>query len=312
VQHAGEFVITYPRGYHAGFNLGLNCAESVNFALDSWLDEGRKAAVCKCVDFSVRIDVDQLLEDRRIEALEKTDPAAAAMARAERDGVDSDETMILPAIEAKPEPLPVVAVAPTKPRSPRKRKPTAPFEPDSAPKRPRTVSASTSAHPSSSHAHLPKPSAASSSSHTHPPAAQKLTLKLGPRPPPPGEETFPCCLCVDPSTTGLARVHDLPVAWREVGPAARIHFPASTGGKGVWMAHEACAFVLPETWVDEINGERLVFGVDGIVRGRWSLVRPPSLFSPSFNPLTYIFAEMLLMRARAPQSARRAYPVHQG
>jgi hypothetical protein len=49
VQHAGEFVITYPHGYHAGFNLGLNCAESVNFALDSWLDIGRKAQACGCV-----------------------------------------------------------------------------------------------------------------------------------------------------------------------------------------------------------------------------------------------------------------------
>jgi hypothetical protein len=50
VQHAGEFVITFPRGYHAGFNLGLNCAESVNFALESWVEEGRRAAVCKCVE----------------------------------------------------------------------------------------------------------------------------------------------------------------------------------------------------------------------------------------------------------------------
>jgi len=49
VQHAGEFVITYPRGYHAGFNTGLNCAESVNFALESWLDLGRKARFCRCV-----------------------------------------------------------------------------------------------------------------------------------------------------------------------------------------------------------------------------------------------------------------------
>lgn len=49
VQHAGEFVVTYPRGYHAGFNLGFNCAESVNFALDSWLDVGKKAQACGCV-----------------------------------------------------------------------------------------------------------------------------------------------------------------------------------------------------------------------------------------------------------------------
>ena len=49
VQHAGEFVITYPRGYHAGFNLGLNCAESVNFALECWIEVGRNAKICECV-----------------------------------------------------------------------------------------------------------------------------------------------------------------------------------------------------------------------------------------------------------------------
>lgn len=51
VQQAGEFVITFPRGYHAGFNLGFNCAESVNFALESWIDIGRKAKACECVNF---------------------------------------------------------------------------------------------------------------------------------------------------------------------------------------------------------------------------------------------------------------------
>ncbi|KAI0043041.1 JmjC-domain-containing protein [Auriscalpium vulgare] len=63
VQNSGEFVITYPRGYHAGFNMGFNCAESVNFALNSWLELGRKAKACNCVDDSVRIDVDELLND---------------------------------------------------------------------------------------------------------------------------------------------------------------------------------------------------------------------------------------------------------
>ena len=47
-QHEGEFVITLPRAYHFGCNLGKNCAESTNFALPSWIPIGRGASVCSC------------------------------------------------------------------------------------------------------------------------------------------------------------------------------------------------------------------------------------------------------------------------
>ncbi|KAI8339207.1 JmjC domain, hydroxylase-domain-containing protein [Chlamydoabsidia padenii] len=57
VQHEGEFMITFPFGYHSGYNLGFNCAESINFALHSWLDIGRKAKHCQCISDSVTIDM---------------------------------------------------------------------------------------------------------------------------------------------------------------------------------------------------------------------------------------------------------------
>jgi len=232
VQHAGEFVITYPRGYHAGFNLGLNCAESVNFALESWIELGRKAKACECVDFrfvleytlgnvphkpcSVRIDVNQLLLDRERERLE--------LSQATQDATVIDNQ---------------------KPKV-RKRK-----------------------HIESATEPRGKKLKAAKGSGTHPAVTSKpsvpklsITLKIGPTP----KETFPCCLCVSEDTNGLLPVYD----------------PISTLPTRK-MAHEHCASVIPETWVDDyevdhplsgssLHRTRAVFGVDGIVKDRWNLV----------------------------------------
>ena len=37
LQHAGEFIVTFPRAFHGGFSMGPNCGEAVNFALQDWI-----------------------------------------------------------------------------------------------------------------------------------------------------------------------------------------------------------------------------------------------------------------------------------
>ncbi|XP_058025983.1 lysine-specific demethylase 4C isoform X1 [Ahaetulla prasina] len=57
-QEAGEFMITFPYGYHAGYNHGFNCAESTNFATIRWIDYGKIAKLCTCRKDMVTISMD--------------------------------------------------------------------------------------------------------------------------------------------------------------------------------------------------------------------------------------------------------------
>lgn len=216
VQTAGEFVITYPRGYHAGFNMGINCAESVNFALDSWLELGRKARFCRCVSDSVQIDVDALLAEK------------ARIEQEEQAGIRR------PAVEPRMAklhagPPPQAHIAPAGAPRPRKRK-----------------HSDIHGDPLS----LPAPSSA------FPSKKKKSEVSA---------EELPCCLCISPSREELLPVNDPPF------PMMNVAVPRTKDGTVSWMAHETCAKIIPETWVDDIDGSKRVFGVDSIIKDRWSL-----------------------------------------
>ncbi|XP_061744692.1 lysine-specific demethylase 4A isoform X2 [Nerophis ophidion] len=60
-QEAGQFIVTFPFGYHAGFNHGFNCAESTNFATQRWIDYGKQATLCSCRQDMVKISMDDFV-----------------------------------------------------------------------------------------------------------------------------------------------------------------------------------------------------------------------------------------------------------
>lgn len=61
-QEAGEIMITFPFGYHAGFNHGFNCAESTNFAMQRWIEYGKRATQCNCSNDMVKISMDTFVK----------------------------------------------------------------------------------------------------------------------------------------------------------------------------------------------------------------------------------------------------------
>ncbi|XP_067137574.1 lysine-specific demethylase 4A-like isoform X2 [Centruroides vittatus] len=57
-QEPGEFMITFPYGYHAGYNHGFNCAESTNFGMPRWIEYGKRSLQCMCRKDCVKISMD--------------------------------------------------------------------------------------------------------------------------------------------------------------------------------------------------------------------------------------------------------------
>lgn len=57
-QEPGQIMITFPFGYHSGFNHGFNCAESTNFATERWINYGKHAVLCHCCPDAVKFSMD--------------------------------------------------------------------------------------------------------------------------------------------------------------------------------------------------------------------------------------------------------------
>jgi hypothetical protein len=109
-----------------------------------------------------------------------------------------------------------------------------------------------------------------------------LTIKIAKREDP----RMRCCLC---TSTSISRDSTLlpcvngPPSYTGMKPVPKKMDQNAASNYVIsedrWMAHEHCAMVIPETWVDVVEGEKMVFGVDCIVKDRWNLVCVSS-FSP--------------------------------
>ncbi|WVQ83577.1 hypothetical protein IAT38_005718 [Cryptococcus sp. DSM 104549] len=255
VHNQGEFVITYPRGYHAGFNMGFNCAESVNFALDSWVELGRRAKACQCVNHSVRIDVDEMIAKEAKEA---------ARIKGEQE--------LLAAIEEerrakKPRKRPAGEDGAT----PRKKlKTIAPAEDAAEP--------ATAEHPDTQSGEVkpkaPKKRAVKPAADAPAPDGVASPAKIPlPRPPKQKETpvTYPCILCPSQGTDDLLPVYQPTDAVKTIWKPRQ----------GEVKAHHHCALAMPGVGIEDrkLEGEGVepgslvtyIVGVENVESARWKL-----------------------------------------
>ena len=62
VQEERNAIIVFPYAYHSGFNHGFNIAESTNFALERWIEYGKRARQCDCQRSRVMFSMDTFVK----------------------------------------------------------------------------------------------------------------------------------------------------------------------------------------------------------------------------------------------------------
>ena len=58
VQEERNIIVAFPHAYHSGFNHGFNMAESTNFAIDRWVEYGKRFRDCLCRGSEDEVSID--------------------------------------------------------------------------------------------------------------------------------------------------------------------------------------------------------------------------------------------------------------
>ncbi|KAK4049713.1 hypothetical protein OIV83_003988 [Microbotryomycetes sp. JL201] len=257
VQMPGEFILTYPKGYHSGFNLGFNCAESINFATERWLPLGKTAKACTCISDSVTINVDRWLTE-----------AAKAEALARGDAWPPQHVLAPPTPPRQSSALPRSPPLVPMTLSGQKRA-AAPQDDTAVPKRKKSaklVESESMSFTNSEQAKKTKKAknATDASSVVYGSSSLLPALPVAGPSGTSGKSSVPlakkkdfvCALCPSDSNEGLVKIGE----------------PGIKSKKELW-AHRLCVMFTPATWIelDPETEHEIVRGFGSIEKARWKL-----------------------------------------